>query len=74
MDVFLFYIAGFSKNGAGLVLEVICLGDLLVDLFTVWVKRAYDKLMAKLTAMPVFSIHKPESTHQARSSFKQMHI
>lgn len=39
MDIFLVYTAGFSKNGARLVLEIVCLGDLLIDLFTVLVER-----------------------------------
>lgn len=34
MDVFLFCIANFSNNGVWLILEIICLGDLLIDLFT----------------------------------------
>lgn len=34
MDVFLFYVANFSNNGTWLILEIICLEDLLVDLFT----------------------------------------
>lgn len=29
VSVFLFYTAGFDKNGAGLVLEIVCLGALL---------------------------------------------
>lgn len=34
MDVFLFYIANFSNNDAWIILETICLGGLLIDLFT----------------------------------------
>lgn len=66
MDVFLFYTADFSNNNSWLVLEIICLGDLLIDLFTeqgeqMMCSRAYHKLMAKLTVMPIFPLHKPES-------------
>lgn len=41
MDVFLFYTANFSNNGAWLILEIICLGDLLIDLFTEQGRMAY---------------------------------
>lgn len=62
MGVFLFYIASFSNNAAWLILEIIWLGDLLVDLFTeqerMMCARAYHKVMAKFTALPLFPFHK----------------
>lgn len=66
MDVFLFYIANFSNNGAWIILEIICLGDLLIDLFTeqggqMMRTRANHKLMAKLTNLTMFPVHELKS-------------